>query len=102
MNRGKPLEPIQEEMEDALPHEVRGGGRLYPVDIQWKPGFTMLVNLVGHGDPQVTLSLCFFLPPVSVPVTFVSHMTPDASPQNPALLISVHLCLFAMLLRTFY
>eukprot|EP00884_Botryococcus_braunii_P017341 jgi/Botrbrau1/4290/Bobra.0390s0030.1 len=53
VHTGKPLEQFEEEMEDALPHEVKGAKRLYPVDIQWKPGFTMLVNLVGHGDPQL-------------------------------------------------
>lgn len=58
MYRGKPLEDLEEEMEDALPHEVKGARRLYPVDIQWKPGFTMLVNLVGHGDPQVQWVPC--------------------------------------------
>ena len=28
---------------------------LFPVSIEWEPPFSMLVDLVGHGDHQVVL-----------------------------------------------
>ena len=40
-------------MEAALPRDS-ARHQLYPVSVAWAPPFTMLVDLVGHGDPQVT------------------------------------------------
>jgi hypothetical protein len=39
-------------MEPSLPHDA-AARQLYPVSLVWQPPFTMLVDLVGHGDPQV-------------------------------------------------
>ena len=39
-------------MEPSLPHDLQRR-QLYPVSLVWQPAFTMLVDLVGHGDPQV-------------------------------------------------
>ena len=44
--------PVLEGMEEALPRDL-AARQLYPVSICWDPPFTMLVDLVGHGDPQV-------------------------------------------------
>ena len=33
------------------------GRELYPVSLVWQPPFTMLVDRVGHGDPQVRLAI---------------------------------------------
>ena len=44
--------PVLEGMEEALPHDL-AARQLYPISIGWDPPFTMLVDLVGHGDPQV-------------------------------------------------
>ena len=30
---------------------------LYPVSMEWDPPFTMMVDLIGHGDLQVSASL---------------------------------------------
>ena len=40
--------------EEDLPFD-RSDTQLYPVSIPWRPPFTMLVNLMGQGDLQVTL-----------------------------------------------
>jgi hypothetical protein len=39
-------------MEASLPYDLRAK-QLYPVSLVWHPPFTMLVDLVGHGDTQV-------------------------------------------------
>jgi hypothetical protein len=39
-------------MEVSLPYDLRAK-QLYPVSVVWQPPFTMLVDLVGHGDAQV-------------------------------------------------
>lgn len=41
-------------MEAALPRDS-SLHQLYPVSISWTPPYTMMVDLVGHGDPQVSL-----------------------------------------------
>lgn len=41
-----------EGMEEILPRDL-AGKQLYPVSITWEPPFSMMVDLVGHGDPQV-------------------------------------------------
>lgn len=42
------------ETEPSLPYDLRAK-QLYPVSMVWQPPFTMLLDLVGHGDVQVGL-----------------------------------------------
>ena len=42
--------------EPGLQGEEVQGRELYPVSLVWQPPFTMLVDLVGHGDLQVWLA----------------------------------------------
>ena len=49
-------------MEKVLPRDL-AAKQLYPVDINWHPHFTMLVDLVGHGDAQVPPLLPTYLVP---------------------------------------
>ena len=32
---------------------------LFPVSVEWEPPFSLLVDLIGHGDHQVVLSLAW-------------------------------------------
>ena len=70
-----------EGMEEALPRDLVVK-QLYPVSIAWEPPFTMMVDLVGHGDPQVPLY------PPSPPTTLQvpSCVTGDAMGQKLTLL----------------
>lgn len=49
--RSKPQKVVDKPSWHA-PHQTG----LFPVSIEWEPPFTMLVDLIGHGDHQVVTS----------------------------------------------
>lgn len=49
--RSKPQKVVDKPSWHA-PHQTG----LFPVSIEWEPPFTMLVDLIGHGDHQVATS----------------------------------------------
>ena len=46
------MEPRDGLMEESLPFD-RVENVLYPVSVWWQPAFTVMVDLIGHGELQV-------------------------------------------------